>query len=134
MPRSNLAVEPVSIDDRGIHRAVARCGACNRRAFDVIGVPADVRVSTRDRFASLGVERRCVCRLISVARVAVRPGQPPPDGLVGGWRCACGHFLGSIEPVQGRIAAPCRRCGVSLSGVAAYLMATAQSDDLARAS
>jgi hypothetical protein len=134
VPESNVAAEPVRIDAEGIHHTAVRCRACNRRAFDVLGVPADVRSPTAPQFASLWIASRCACRRTSVGRVAARRDLPPPLGLTGGWRCTRGHYLAEVDPSSGRVRAPCRKCHIELYVIAADVMHAALTDDLARAS
>ena len=134
VPRSNVAVERVSVEPSGVHRAVVRCRACGRRAFDVVGVPADVALPAPVWFDRLRVERRCLCGRTSEGQVAARPGQPPPQGPAGAWRCECGHFLASVDAASGRVWVRCRKCRLELQATAAYVMATARTEGLPRAS
>ena len=131
---SNVAVEPVAIDGDGIHRAVVRCPGCNGRAFDVLGVPADVATSSGSPFGSLWLARRCGCPRTPVGRVAAEPGAPPSPAPAGRWSCARGHFLAEVDPASGRVRVPCRKCRLGLSVVPADAMVAALPDDLARAS
>ena len=132
--RSNVVVARASVNDDGIHRAAVRCRACQGRAFDVLGVPADVLAPTGPRFASLWIARRCLCDRTSVGRVAARPGHPPPLGLAGSWRCARGHFLAAVDPALGRVRLPCRKCRLELYAIVADVIEAARVDGLVRAS
>ncbi len=126
VPRSNVAVEPVTVEANLVRRAVVRCWTCHRRAFDVIGVLVDTPRDADERFASLSVARRCVCHRTPEGQVTPKPGQPLPDGLIDAWRCKCGHFLARVDPVRGRLTVPCRRCGAELRATVADVIAAAE--------
>jgi hypothetical protein len=132
--RSNVLVARASVNEDGIYRVAVRCRACNGRAFDVLGVHADVHMPCRAQFASLWVARRCVCGRTVAGRVAAQPGQPPPLGLAGSWRCTRGHFLAEIDPTLGRLRLPCRKCRLELYAIAAEVIRAAQFEELAQAS
>ena len=125
VPRSNVVVEPARTEPAGGHRAVVRCRACDRRAFDVVGVPADVLVDDATGLGTLLVERACRCGRQQGGPVTGRPGVAPAGGLAGRWCCECGSFLAEVDAVRGRVAVRCRRCPLELRATAADAMAAA---------
>lgn len=134
VPRSNAVVEPISLGATGLHRAVVRCGSCDRRAFDVVGLPSDIAPQAAAPFGVLHVTRRCRrCDRLQDGPVTGRSGYPLPDGLAGLWRCECGHVLGVVAEVRGRVKVRCR-CGLELRATAADVIETAEAAVIADAS
>lgn len=134
VPRSNVAVEPVCIGADRAHLAVVRCRSCNRRAFDVVGLPTDIAPQGSPRFAVLGITRRCRrCDRLQDGQVTGRSGYPLLSGLDGIWRCECGHALGVVAEVRGRVKVRCR-CGLELRSTAADVIDTAEAARIADAS
>lgn len=134
VPRSNAVVEPVAIETTGVQRAVVRCGSCNHRVFDVVGLPSDIAPQAAPPFGMLHVVRRCRgCDRLQDGRVTGHSGYPLPEGLAGVWRCECGRVLGDVGEVRGRVRVRCR-CRLEVRATAADVIETANAAVIADAS
>jgi hypothetical protein len=90
---------------------IVRCGSCDRRLFDVHRGYVLIDGIERILDGSLIVERKCpVCHRKNDGRVTDDDGRPftGPAALAGPWRCECGHSLGDVDEVRGRIRVNCR--------------------------
>lgn len=134
VPRSNVVAERAPAELNGDQRVIVRCRECDRRAFDVVGVPADVFLDDPARLGTLRIVRACRCGRHQHGQVTGRPGFAPTDGLAGRWCCECGSFLAKVDAIRGRVAVPCRRCHRQLRATAADVMVAVQGEDLLRAS
>ena len=102
-----------------------RCGACERRLFDVTGglyFHGDYGMVDD---GTLVLERVCPgCRLKNRGTVTATPGEPTADGLSGPWRCGCGKSLARVDPIRTRVHVTCR-CGTEARVRASDALATA---------
>jgi hypothetical protein len=92
-----------------------RCGACNKRLYDLqVGGRYKPEHARLVEDGTLTVERKCRnCRGLNAGRVTSLGGQPltRADALHGPWICIhCGSSLGKINPILSRITTTCR-CG-----------------------
>jgi hypothetical protein len=107
-----------------------RCGSCDRRLLDV---HREYQLS--DGFdqipdGSLLVERKCPsCHRLNVGCVTIHDGRPftGQRALAGPWRCECGHSLGAVDDVRGRICVTCR-CKVEARVVVAEVIAVVEQE------
>jgi hypothetical protein len=126
VPRSNVTVEiTISLaESRRIDHGPSvkvRCGEpCGHRLFDL---RAD-----SSGFRSIVVTRKCPkCGRRNSGRITGISGDPlrAEDGLSGPWMCECGHCLGYVDAVRGRVKVPCRHCKEQASVCVADAIAVA---------
>ena len=129
VPRSNVTVEVVislTQSQRIDHgpAVLVRCAACDRRLFDLR--------AELDGLRSLVASRKCPgCGRLNSGLVTCSDGHPltASDALSGDWWCECGHNLGRVDAVRGRITVLCRRCKVKARVTAADAIAVACRED-----
>jgi len=102
-----------------------RCGACERRLFDVTGGQYFHGDYGMVDDGTLVLERVCPgCRLKNRGTVTDTPGEPTADGLSGPWRCGCGKSLARVDSIRTRVHVTCR-CGTEARVRASDALATA---------
>jgi hypothetical protein len=126
VPRSNVVVEiaiSLAQSQRIDHgpKVLVRCGGCGHRVFDL---RAD-----HDGLRSLVATRKCLrCGRLNCGRITRVSGYAlsGSDAIDGDWLCECGHYLGRVDAVRGRITVPCRHCKEKVSVIATQAMAVVE--------
>lgn len=108
-----------------------RCGvALCRKLLFMVSPSTDFGL--RVEKACRGLHDGVACGLTNRGIVTDRPGTPVADALPDPWECSrCGHHLGRVHPVKGRLTVRCR-CGAKVAVTAAQAVRAMQ--DVARAS